>query len=292
MATFKGTPNDDTWTIIEPGRVTIDGLAGNDKVAFGIQPRSAFVITQALDGAVLVDSVSGASGGGLQATLYDIETLVFDSGRDVVSVDALFAGSTLAGTPGDDRFDATGGRQMIDGAAGIDTVVFARARVNYLLDHADAQWTAAATAGDAVTVMNEVERLEFADLRLALDLDGAAGRVAKTLGAVFDAASVADAAIVAIGLQYADSGLSAEALMQLALDARLGAGASHGAVVDLLYTNVVGIAPTDGERSAFVTLLDNGTYTPATLGLLAADHELNLAQIDFVGLQANGLAYG
>ena len=91
MATFKGTPNDDTWTIIEPGRVTIDGLGGNDKVTFGIQPRSAFVITQALDGAVLVDSVSGASGGGLQATLYDIETLVFDSGRDAVSVDALFA---------------------------------------------------------------------------------------------------------------------------------------------------------------------------------------------------------
>lgn len=292
MATFKGTPNDDTWTIIEPGRVTIDGLGGNDKVTFGIQPRSAFVITQALDGAVLVDSVSGASGGGLQATLYDIETLVFDSGRDAVSVDALFAGSTLVGTPGDDRFAATGGRQTIDGAAGVDTVVFARARVNYLLDHADAQWTATATAGDAVTVMNGVERLEFADLRLALDLDGAAGRVAKTLGAVFDAGSVADATIVAIGLQYADSGLSAEALMQLALDARLGAGATHGAVVDLLYTNVVGVAPTADERVAFVALLDNGTYTAATLGLLAADHALNLAQIDFVGLQANGLAYG
>lgn len=292
MATFKGTPSDDTWTIIEPGRVTIDGLGGNDKVTFGIQPRSAFVITQALDGAVLVDSVSGASGGGLQATLYDIETLVFDSGRDVVSVDALFAGAALVGTPGDDRFDATGGRQTIDGAAGIDTVVFARARVNYLLDHADALWTATATAGDAVTVMNQVERLTFTDLRLALDLDGAAGRVAKTLGAVFDAGSVADAVIVAIGLQYADSGLSAEALMQLALDARLGTGATHGAVVDLLYTNVVGVAPTTAERASFVALLDNGTYTPATLGLLAADHELNLAQIDFVGLQVNGLAYG
>ncbi len=38
-----------------------------------------------------------------------------------------------------------------------------------------------------------------------------------------------------IGLYFIDGGMSYESLMQLAIDARLGAGASPQAVVDLLY---------------------------------------------------------
>lgn len=292
MATFKGTSGNDLWTVIEPGRLTIDGLGGTDTVGFGIQPRTAFEITQAPDGAVLVDSVSGASGGGLHATLYSIEKLVFDSGRDVADVAELLAGNTLTGSAAADSFDAAAGRQTIDGAGGIDTVHFSRTRIQYLLDHGATQWTATATAGDAVTVLRQVERLQFTDLRLALDLDGGAGLVAKTLGAVFGAAAAADPALVGIGLQFADTGLSAAALMQLALDARLGPAASHAAVVDLLYTNVVGTPPDSAARAYFVGLLDDGSYSAATLGLLAADHPLNLANIDFVGLELNGLVYG
>jgi len=294
MATFRGTARDDKWNIVETGRYTIDGLGGTDTVAFGIQPRSYFEITRGTDGAIHVDTVSGASGGGMQAVLYNIEVLVFNNGTDTIPVSELFPEAHLVGSAGNDRFTAGTGAQTIDGAGGIDQVDFSLSRINYLLAKGTTDWTVNATAGNANLTLKNIERLAFADHKLALDLAGHAGIVAKILGAVFDSPTLSTQdyrSYAGIGLGLMDSGQHSYAsLMQLALDARLGPGASHGAVVDLLYTNVVGQAPDAATRASFVALLDGGMQ-PADLGILAADHELNLLQIDLVGLQLNGLPF-
>jgi hypothetical protein len=75
-----------------------------------------------------------------------------------------------------------------------------------------------------------------------LDLSGNAGNVARILGAVFGKAAVANETYAGIGLYYMDGGMSYEGLMQLAINARLGGGASHRAIVGPLQTNVVGSA--------------------------------------------------
>jgi hypothetical protein len=136
-----------------------------------------------------------------------------------------------------------------------------------------------------------VERLSFSGLNVALDLDGNAGMVAKMLGAVLGKAAVANKVYAGMGLGYIDSGVPYEGLIQLAIVEQLGGGASHGAVVDLLYTNVVGVMPGDAERAYFVGLLDTGAYTVAGLGVLAADHSLNVASVNLVGLAQQGLEY-
>ena len=51
-----------------------------------------------------------------------------------------------------------------------------------------------------------VERLQFADQQLALDLDGAAGQAARLLGAVFGPASVPNPGYVGIALSLLDGG--------------------------------------------------------------------------------------
>jgi hypothetical protein len=80
--------------------------------------------------------------------------------------------------------------------------------------------------------------------------------------------------------------------MQLAIGARLGAAADdHGAVVDLLYTNVVGHAPGADDRAHFVDLLEHGGLTAAALGVIAADTSLNQANINLVGLAQTGIDY-
>jgi hypothetical protein len=154
--------------------------------------------------------------------------------------------------------------------------------------------------GDALTVqhgtgtdtLHSIERVQFQDKSFAFDVSGAAGEVAKILGAVFGKAAVANQAYAGIGLYYKDTlSFSYAALMQLAIDARLGAGASHAAVVDLLYTNVVGQAPSSADRDYFVGLLDNHAYTVASLGVLAADTGLNADNIHLTGLVQSGLAY-
>lgn len=399
MATIFGTAGNDSWTLAQPSTLVLDGRGGTDTLSLGISLRSDYTITRGADGAVHVDSVSGASGGGLHATLIDVEILTFNSGTDRielatffgdtvapalvsaspadeatdVAVDAdivltfsetitrgsgtveivdaagriaarydaatsvhlrlsgatltldlerdlapgtaytvtvgagvvkdssgnAFAGlgsynfttaaGVLVGTVGNDSFSPGPGRTTVDGGGGIDSVSLQGLRGDWSLGAGDGGFQLASTS--ASLTLRGVERLHFADRHLALDLSGHAGLVARVLGAVFGPASVRDPVYVGIGLQLADGGMEAEALMQLALDARLGTGASNADVVRLLYGNVVGQPPSDAELAGFVALLDSGAHSAASLGLLAAETELNEQNIDLVGLAATGLVF-
>lgn len=500
MATYTGTAGNDSWTVINPGTFTLDGLGGTDTLYLGTSLRSDYTITRAADGTVHVDSVSGASQQ-LHATLVNMEVLVFNNKRDTLDLATYFAGllpptATLAddapgtaignvtytvtfsksvtglaasdftvtngslvsvtgsgasysvvvaltaateGTltltlkaasvtdssgsvnasavtatqPIDTRapvlssaspasgaggvavgtdlvftfseaiqrgsgaivlknaagttvasWDAassadlsisgsvltinpssdlaagtgysvqfaagaikdaagnayagttsvtfttaagtqdvigTGGNDVlavsatgavhVDGQAGLDTAVLPRAKSAYGLKPTASGYELDTTDGSTTIALDHIERLQFSDGKLALDLTGHAGEVAKLLGAIFGAGAVALPDYVGIGLGLSDGGMSDAALAQLALDARLGAGASNKAVVDLLYTNVVGSAPSAEAEATYVALLDDHTYTPAALAQLAADTKLNLAHIDLAGLVQHGLAY-
>ncbi len=204
------------------------------------------------------------------------------AGNDVLTGDGY--ANTFTGLAGDDA---------ISGLGGTDTAVFTGPRADYANSVVGAvRFVNDLIPGrDGIDSLSSIERLQFSDINVALDLSGNAGTVAKILGAVFGKAEVANEVYAGIGLYYVDGGMTYESLMQLAIDARLGIGASHPAVVDLLYTNVVGVPPSDGDRGYFVGLLDSGAYTVAGLGVMAADIDLNVANIDLVGLAQQGLEY-
>ena len=198
----------------------------------------------------------------------------------------------LFGLAGDDTLTGGLGDDSIEGAQGIDVADFGAQRAGYSLTQGAAGWTVTDTAvTQDVDTLSGIERLRFADTSVALDLDGNAGTVAKILGAVFGKTAVSDEVYAGIGLYYLDGGTSVEGLMQLAIEARLGAGASHRAIVDLLYTNVIGSAPSNEEAAEFVGLLDSQAFTVAGLGVYAADTDFNQLNIDLVGLAQTGLQY-
>ena len=290
MTTLIGTPGDDFREIARSATFVFDGLGGLDTLSLGREPRSSFRITRLDDGGVQVDSVSAASGGGLHATLYNVERLEFAYRSDVIDLTTYFEPREVFGTAGNDRLLVAGQGRVFDGGAGIDTAVLTGARAQYTLTRDGEDWLVSAAADAGPTRLHAIERLEFTDRKVALDIDGNAGLVARILGAVFGAPSVADPVMVGIGLQLADAGISPQALVQLALDARLGPQAGHAAIVELLYAHVVGVPPPPAERDAFVALLDSGAMTPAGLGLMAAQHELNL-QCALVGLAQTGLDF-
>jgi Ca2+-binding RTX toxin-like protein len=196
----------------------------------------------------------------------------------------------LAGNAGNNTLTGGAGNDHLNGGNGIDTAAFAtqRAQSNVTIATASVQVSAGT---DGTDTLEQVERLHFADINVALDIAGDAGRVAKILGAVFGSSSVSNEAYAGIGLDYTDGGMTYEALMQLALDFRLGAGASHAAVVDLLYTNVIGTPPDAATAAYFVGLLDNGTYTVASLAIMAADTSYNASNINLTGLAQTGLEF-
>ena len=147
-----------------------------------------------------------------------------------------------------------------------------------------------------------VERIKFTDVSVAFDFFGYENAglnnrppalwVAKTLGAVFGKSAITNKKYAGIGLHVIDDlNYSYLDLMQLAINARLGANPSYDQVVDLLYSNVVGTAPDAATRKSFTDLLDNGKFTVDSLGMMAADTELNQININLVGLLETGLEY-
>lgn len=186
------------------------------------------------------------------------------------------------------------GNDTADGGAGVDLVQFVGHRASYTgggIGNGAIQVRTLGSSVDTKTLTN-VERLAFSDTKLALDLGGNAGIAAKILGAVFDEPILrTEPGSVGLALSKVDAGLSYTDLVTLALDFRLGAARSNEQVVDLLYTNIAGVAPTADQAAHYLVQLNGGAFTQASLGVFAAETAENAAQIDLVGLAGTGLTY-
>lgn len=220
-------------------------------------------------------------------TTTHIENLLLTRGDDVAT------GNNLPNV-----FYSMGGNDVLDGLEGLDLVVLPGQRQLWTVtasSHVTGVWNAEGVNGDLASVeLQNIEKIRFEDR--AIDLRTSEGQpanlVARILGAVFGRQSVGNAEYAGIGLHFLDHlAYSAEALMQLALNARLGSQASHVDLVTLLYTNVAGQAPTTEARAPYVEMLDNGSHTAASLGLMAANTGLNANNINLMGLVQNGLDY-
>ena len=189
-----------------------------------------------------------------------------------------------------DTLNGRAGNDTLDGGAGTDTAIFAGAKAGYTVTRSATGFTVSSSAEGTDTLTN-IERLKFSDVSVALDLSGNAGTTAKVLGAVFGREGLTNKLFVGIGLQLLDAGTSYQALMQAALAAKLGANASNTAVVNLLFTNVVGSAPSAADLAFYKTMLDSGAISQAALAVVAADTALNTTKIDLTGLASTGIEY-
>jgi hypothetical protein len=199
----------------------------------------------------------------------------------------------LMGGGGNDSLNGSGGDDNLNGQEGIDVAIYAGNHNTFTLtrDTNSSIIIHDNKSIEGTDTLNEIERISFSDEYLALDIDGNAGIAAKTLGAVFGAGSVANKEYVGIGLELLDSGWSYGSLMELALSIKPGANASPNDIVNLLYTNVVGTAPSLSDLNYYVELLQKGIYTESGLGMLAADSAINAGNIDLIGLAATGLEF-
>lgn len=209
------------------------------------------------------------------------------------SLSGTRAADKILGLGGNDLLEGLGGDDELNGGLGRDCAIWRRELTDYVVTRDSNAWRVTDKSGlDGADTLLQIERFMFSDTSLAVDLDGNAGTVAKILGAVFGKSSVANKEYVGIGLHFLDDlNYSFNDLMQLAINVRLGTDTTAAQVVDLLYTNVVGLAPDAATRKSFTDLLDNHTFTVASLGVLAAETELNKANINLVGLTQTGLEY-
>ena len=88
-----------------------------------------------------------------------------------------------------------------------------------------------------------------------------------------------------------DNEIEYEPLMKLALDEKLGGGFTNADEVNLLYKNLVGVEPLKADLDFWVNEIVSGQYTQTSLAIFAADHDINLTNIDLVGLAETGIEY-
>ena len=218
--------------------------------------------------------------------------LRFSPGSSIEHVIGGAGADILIGNASANRLRGNQGNDTLNGGEGVDTAIFNGSRSQYTLAAQGSTsfvTTDSIPYRDGVDSVSAVERFQFSDLSVAVDLDGNAGQVAKILGAIFGISSVANKTYVGIGLGLLDSGVSYEKLADLAVS--VTGKSSSSDVCTLLWVNLVGSEPTAADIGSFVSLLDSGQMTIGYLATLAADTSLNASNINLVGLSQTGLEF-
>lgn len=272
-----GTSDDD---IIYPGGGwdVVEGGAGIDTVV--IVGRSSQFKLVFENGVTYIDALSGASAMTERAQLINVELVQF-----LDKTVSLVVNDSFQGQPGTD---------FIDGGLGTDTVVYSGPIEQYSVNKSGNRYIVSEPTGsDDTDYLTSIERLQFKNAKLALDIaNGPVADGAKLIGALLGPAFVKDKALAGIVIGLMDQNYSPEFVATLGLATPMFLGmagsGSHVDFVKQVFTNVVGRPPLPQELGQYVGMLENGAATQASLAVMAANTDLNAARIDLVGLMQHG----
>ena len=140
-------------------------------------------------------------------------------------------------------------------------------------------------------VFSGVSRLHFSNESVAFDLGAnqSAGQAAELIGAAYGSSSVSDAALFGQTLALFDGGKNMQQAAQTVLNG-LNFG-SYAAFVSAVWQNLAGSPIDAADLSTFTGLLNNGTFTEASLLAAAASLSVNQSNIGLVGLASHGIAF-
>ena len=272
---LTGTSMDDTiypgggWDVVDGGdgfdTVVIVGRASQFKLVFD-------------NGVTYIDALSGASAMTERAQLNNVEQIQY-----LDKTVSLVVNDTLKGQPGTDFFD---------GGLGLDTVVYSGPIDRYTINKSGNRYVVSEPTGsDDTDYLSNIERLQFSNGKLALDLDGNAGDAARLIGTLLGPSYVKDKALAGLVIGLLDQNYSSEAIASMGLGTSMYLGlagsGSNEAFVKHVFKNVVGRPPQEAELQTYVGMLSSGT-SQAALAVMAADTEFTAGQIGLTGLMLNG----
>jgi hypothetical protein len=177
-----------------------------------------------------------------------------------LKVDANAALGVVA-TEGREVFVNTAGNDSFNGAGGIDAVLYDRARSSVTITIGANSSVTVTGSGSGTDTLINIERLQFSDGVIALDLQGCAGKAYRLYQAAFG--RVPDKPGLSHNTKLMDEGLTlkdmSDAFTTSTEFARLyGANASNSTFVTALYNNVLGRAPDAGGEAFWINSLTTG----------------------------------
>ncbi|MEN9395498.1 MAG: hypothetical protein RLZ81_28 [Pseudomonadota bacterium] len=211
---------------------------------------------------------------------------------------------TLTGSAGNDLFASGPGNDTINAASGTDTVVYTGQRAEYKIDIISYLSVKDNLGREGTDKLVDVERLKFADIGVAFDLDASqpAGQAQLLLGAVLGKNLLAaKKPLLGNVIDLLDQGYSmqqlAGAAMRLDIWGILANGGSPGAtntqIANYLLTTVNKAVPDAVTLSQAVTALDTeiGADQGNFLWYLSGS-SANQSQVGLIGLNSTGLEFG
>ena len=272
---LAGTPDDDT---IYPGGGwdVVDGGGGFDTVV--IIGRSSQFKLVFDSGVTYIDALSGASAMTERAQLNNVEQVQF-----LDKTVSLVVNDTIKGQPGTDFFD---------GGLGIDTVVYSGPQERYSITKSGNRYVVSEPTGsDDTDYLSNIERLQFSNGKVALDLGGNAGQAARLIGALLGPSFIKDKALAGVVIGLVDQDYSIENIANLGLNTSfylaLAGSTKNEDFVNHVFRNVVGRTPEVNEQKTYVDMLNAGT-SQAALAVMAAGTEFTASQIGLTGLTSHG----
>jgi hypothetical protein len=202
---------------------------------------------------------------------------------------------TLSGLDGNDILRGGYGADAIDGGSGIDTAV-----IEHWLSESSIQKTSSgykitdySHAGrNEVDLLANVERLQFEDKTIALDIDGNAGQIYRLYQAAFDRAP--DLGGLGVWINQMDNGQSLEwvsAQFQASQEFHLkyGTNVSTEQFVTLLYQNVLHRAPDAEGYTHQLNALNTNIVSRSQLLINFSESTENQAAL--IGTIQDGIEY-
>lgn len=261
----------------------------------------------------LTESVQGQTvrSHGITPTLYISYGAVIENAIGSAGPDVIY------GNAHNNRLDGGGDQRQdqIDGRGGLDTAVYAGRHDQYLVAkalspapphgsqrsdiEARKEYTVTLQGTDASLSQDwlvNIERLEFSDRHVALDLQAgeASTHAVGLVTALLDKPALTDAALMGELIHYADQldlQVMAEILVNAGVTAGLAGGNSDSALIQLLYRNVTGYAPSAEELQWTVAYAQDNHFSQADILSVIATLPQTYARADLVGLQQHGLTY-
>lgn len=137
--------------------------------------------------------VDSAADGSVGVEMRVLQGHALDAGASHASAPAAAALTTapplplpaIAGDAANNVFSVPSGVLSLDGGDGLDTAVYSAARASFTVTHEENGFSVTDAAGGHAT-LTHVERLQFGDGMVALDIDGTAGQAYRLYQAAFD----------------------------------------------------------------------------------------------------------
>jgi hypothetical protein len=212
--------------------------------------------------------------------------------------------NVITGNEGNNVLTGGAGNDTIDGGGGIDTAVYTGKFADYKITVGTTSQAPATTvtdqrasSPDGSDSLTNVERLKFADEKLALDLgvNDAGGKTVLILGAALGAVFPNNHSLAGLVLGYFDGGgtvlSGAKLLLDTGIEAAFAGGSDNTSLVKFIYTNVNGKAPDAATLANLVAPLNNHSATMAQWLTDMAESPANQAHVQLAGFAVSGLQY-